>query len=87
MRFKKGIPLKPDSWLLMIVDFPENLMTYFEIHPTLGSSNLQTVTGTIPKLAAHEEKSIFIAFPPGQGTVTLQAVQLMPSSNSSAPAP
>jgi len=87
MRFKNGIRLKPSSWLLMIVDPAENLMNYYEIQPILGSPDPQTVTGTIPKLAAHEEKTIYLAFPPGQGTITLLTVQLMPTAGPSAPAP
>jgi len=85
--FHRGINLNSNSWLLMIVDPAEALMTYFKIKIKPGSTDVQTATNAIPRLAAHEEKTIFLAFPPGEGTITLLNIILTPTTNSTSPSP
>jgi hypothetical protein len=88
IRFKDPIHLKLGSWFLMINDPSSNPPqgTYFTIQPKLKLADAQTVTGSVPKLAAHEEKTVFLAFPPGQGTITLLHVALTPTGAASTPA-
>jgi len=85
LRFKKAINLKAGTWLLLITD-PAALYAQWDmIKPTVGLPNGQTVKGTFPKLAAHEEKTMYIAFPPGQGSITLLNVALTPTDAAAAP--
>jgi hypothetical protein len=83
-----GIPFQnssetiaPKSWLVILMDPASRTATYIPFQPTLGSRDPQTATGSIPKLVAHEEKTFYIAFPPGQGTVTLLKVMLTPTQS------
>jgi hypothetical protein len=80
LQLKKGNPmvLPQDSWMVILVDYAKNLVTYFAVKPVLGAPGLQTVTGTIPRLEAHEDKTLYLAFPPGQGSVTLTNISLSP---------
>jgi hypothetical protein len=80
LRLKKGNPivLPEEAWMVILVDYAKNLVTSFAIKPVLGASGRQTVTGTIPRLEAHENKTLYLAFPPGQGSVTLTNVSLAP---------
>jgi hypothetical protein len=80
--FRSPIHLEQGSWLLMVYDPAQLSMTYSELKPAIGKPDAQTTTGTFPKLVAHEEKAIYLAFPPGEGTITLLKVQLV-STNAS----
>jgi hypothetical protein len=40
--------------------------------------NPKTVTGILKGLVAHEEKTLYLIFPPGTGSVTLASVSLSP---------
>jgi hypothetical protein len=85
--FKNSIHVKSGSWLLMVVDPAEAMMTFYGIKTTPGSTDVQTAKNAVPRLAAHEEKTIFLAFPPGQGTITLLNIVLTPSAGSTSPSP
>jgi len=89
--FNNSIKVPPSSWLVMVYDSANLRMGYCHIPVTLGSTDPQQVTGTVPKLVAHAEKTVFIAFPPGEGSITLLKVALTPSQGSddsdSSPAP
>jgi len=89
-RFKNPIHINSDAWLLMINDPTNNEGTYYTIATKPGTSTEQTITGTIPNIAAHEEKTIFLIFPPGQGSITLLKIALTstaPASQSPFPSP
>ena len=86
LRFKMAINLKPGTWMLLITDPAAMYAQWDMIKPAVGLPNGQLVKGTFPKLAAHEEKTIYIAFPPGQGTITLLKIALTPTGAAAAPA-
>jgi hypothetical protein len=80
-KLKKGHPLTlpKNSWVLILADYAKELVTTVAIPSKSGVTDAQTVTGTIPRLEAHEEKTLFLAFPPGHGTVTLSNISLTPT--------
>ena len=86
LRFKKGIKLKPGTWLIMVADPSGDDMQYFPVPVKAGVTDPQTVNGSLTNLVAHEEKTIYLAFPPGQGSITLLHVELTPGSGTGSPA-
>jgi hypothetical protein len=81
----KAIDLPKDEWVLIFVDLAKNLVTSFSIKPVLGATGMQTVTGKVPRLAEYENKTLYLAFPPGQGSVTLSNISLTPVGESADP--
>ncbi len=78
------MPPIPKGGLLVIISDPtNNLLSSEIIQPNLSSLDEQTSKVTIPHLTAHEEKTLYLAFPPGEGTVTVLKVELTPSQSAS----
>jgi hypothetical protein len=86
-RFKNSIHVDSGLWLLMVVDPAEAMMTYYKIKTKPGSTDVQTTKNAVPRLVAHENKTIFLAFPPGQGTITLLNIALTPTAVSTSSSP
>lgn len=66
-----------NSWILV----PYELGSYSEIYlkPDVQKPDTQTLTGTIHGFVGDTEKILLIAFPPGEGTITLQNISLTSS--------
>ena len=87
MYFKTPLTITPGNWLVMMADPASNLLTYCEITQKLGSADSMTITGTIPKLEAHEEKTLILALPPGDGEITVTHIKLSPTAAAEPAAP
>ena len=81
------IKLKPRSWLVLIVDPAGNECHYANISVAAGATGVLGANGTLRTLAAHEEKTLYLVFPPGDGTVTVQSISLSPRTASAPVAP
>jgi len=68
--------IPPGNGVLIIVDPAGQKLTYVFLPIKLGSEESQTITGSIPNLVAHDEKVLYLAFPPGKGDITIVNVAL-----------
>jgi hypothetical protein len=66
----------PGSWVLFLSDFASSMGSYIPIAPTLGSATPQTFRDKVGGLTPLEDKTITLAFPPGQGKIILLNVSL-----------
>jgi hypothetical protein len=76
--YKKAIGVGPNSWLVMIVDPAGRDMHYGRVPVKPGEANPQTQNGPMANLVEHEEKTLYLAFPPGAGSITLLHIELTP---------
>ena len=60
----------------MIFDVAGRKMDWFKVAPNFNSPEPQFVAGQVTGLVAHEDEAICLAFPPGQGSITLQRVMV-----------
>jgi hypothetical protein len=81
--YKKAIGVGPNSWLVMIVDPAAREMHYGRVPVKPGEAHPQTQNGPMANLVAHEEKTLYLAFPPGAGSITLLHVELTPHGTAS----
>jgi len=65
--------------MLVIVDLTDGTYSSAVIHPTMGKTDAQTATGTLANVPPHDEKTIYLVFRGGTGTVTLLNVALTPT--------
>ena len=67
-------------WTLIVEEFGGRGWNY--IHPKPDSTNTQsqTLSGKIRRLTDHVDKILILAFPPGQGTITLTNISLISSN-------
>jgi uncharacterized protein len=65
------------TWVAMLCDVAGRHQTYVEIPPPPAASNSQTFTHVLTA-TSDQKKTICLAFPPGQGTITLHKVSLIP---------
>jgi len=70
------------DWVVMLCDVAARHQSYREISPPSGSAHSQTYIHIMTALSG-EQETICLAFPPGQGTIILQKVSLIPDENSS----
>jgi hypothetical protein len=70
------INVDPGSWMIFLVDDVQHLATYINVAPHFGTDQGQSTGGTIPRLKGQAAKTLYLVFPPGQGSVTLQGVSL-----------
>ena len=69
----------PGDWVVFIADFGSEggaHGTYWEIKPELGSSKPQTFRVQVKGLTPLEDKTITLAFPPGDGKLVILNVSL-----------
>ncbi len=71
-----GGPIRPNAALLVIADPAQNQVMYTWVPLPPASTEVQTTGTTIDGLMAHEEKTFYLAFPPGAGTITFQKLSL-----------
>lgn len=72
----ESVSIHPRSWLIFLVEDGQNFTSYVNVAPQFGTSQLQTTGGTIPNLKGQPGKTLYLVFPPGEGTVILQNVSL-----------
>jgi hypothetical protein len=70
--------LQKGGFLAFVVDPPTNTVN-FSIMKSAASTDSQSSEGFFYHLVAHEEKTFYLCFPPGVGTVTLTHVALEPA--------
>ena len=82
--------LKPptgNDFLLLVIDTTSATYSVATIHPTAGSTEPQTATGVLEHVPAHDEKTVYLIFSGGKGSVTLFNVGLTPTPAPSTPNP
>ena len=72
----QAINTPPGDWIVFIADFGRSHYTYYEIKPNLGSSAPQTYQARVTGLTPLEDKTITVAFPPGDGKVVILQISL-----------
>jgi len=72
----QGVATPPGDWVVFIADFGSERYTYYEIKPKLDSSAPQTCQLPVSRLTPHEDKTITLAFPPGDGKVVILNISL-----------
>jgi hypothetical protein len=82
----RDIMIHKNCALVVISDPSQNLVIYSEVRLPAASSDEQKVSTKIPGLMAHEEKTFYLAFPPGTGTITFHHIALdKPDGGAAAP--
>ena len=69
------------KWQFCVVQnysVPKRAIMNEQIQPTSETSKLVTLTGKVPVLATNCETLVLLAFPPGEGSVTVKAISLNP---------
>jgi len=66
------------AWLFVVREFGTPGSTYLHPLPDPKKSGSQTLTGNIQGLTDTAEKILVLAFPPGEGSVTLTSISLTP---------
>jgi len=69
-------PPKGNDFLLVVFDKEAALFSDVTITPKVGTTDTQTVTGTLSHVPAHDEKVLSIVFNHGTGSVTFYNVAL-----------
>ena len=68
--------IPPGDWIVFITDFGSAHGTYYMIKPTLGSSSPQTYKARVTGLTPLEDKTITVAFPPGDGKLVILQISM-----------
>jgi hypothetical protein len=72
------------DWCIMVVDSGVSRFTYWQITPTLNATGVQTIKAHVTlKSGSSHKKGFYLGFPPGEGTINLQSITLVPFSGSS----
>jgi hypothetical protein len=69
------------QWIVFISDFGSAHGEYWEITPKLGSGDVQTFTAEVSRLTPLQDKTITLAFPPGEGDVIILSVSMGDKAN------
>jgi hypothetical protein len=77
--------LQPNQWAAIISDPIARTVHYAII--SSGAANPKTVSIELKGLMEHEEKTLFLAFPPGTGSVTITHASLDQKQSSSSGSP
>ncbi len=73
-------PPTGNDFLLLVVDLTDGTYSSSLIHPTLGKTDAQTATGILSDVPPHDEKTFYLIFSGGKGSVTLLNVALTPTA-------
>jgi hypothetical protein len=73
-----SVPLKPGEWIAMIADPQAGTLHYVKL--PAGSTNSKSVRALFTRLLEHEEKTFYLIFPPGAGSVTVSHASLEEAS-------
>lgn len=75
----------PGDWILFINDLGAMHYTYWRITPKVDAPGAQKLTVQIQLDSDDsEKKGFFLAFPPGDGFITLQSIELVPKATATA---
>lgn len=74
-----GATLIPIGGFLSVIVDPSKPLIFSSIMGGKADAEAQTASGFFYDLNPHEEKTFYVAFPPGKGTVTLTGVLLEPA--------
>jgi hypothetical protein len=75
-----SLPLKSNEFVAMIVDPQAHSIHYIKI--SSNAPNAKSIIATFHQLLEHEEKTFYLVFPPGAGSVTVSRASLdEPSSD------
>jgi hypothetical protein len=84
---KMGLPglgavnTKVGDWCMMVNDTGIFRYNYWQITPTLNGSGVQTIKAHVNlPTGDNHKKGFFLGFPPGQGSINLQSITLVPFS-------
>jgi hypothetical protein len=66
----------PGKWIIFLSDFGSNHGTYYELEAKTGSDEVQTYRARIKGMTPFENKTITLAFPPGDGTLVVLGVSM-----------
>ena len=66
----------PGKWIIFLSDFGSNHGTYYELDAKAGSDAVQTYRARIKGMTPFENKTITLAFPPGNGTLVVLSVSM-----------
>ncbi len=69
------------SWVLIVQQFGSGGSSFIYLRPDPKNVDSQTLTGKIRGLTDDDEKIIVLAFPPGEGSITLTNVSLSPEGS------
>jgi len=72
---RKDISIHKGAALVVVSDPSQNLVIYAASKLSSGADQQKSAV-KIDGLMAHEDKTFFLAFPPGQGTITFQNIAL-----------
>jgi hypothetical protein len=72
----KSVNTPPGAWIVFVADFGSAHGTYWTIKPKLGSSGPQTFKVRVTRLTPFDDKTITLAFPPGDGKLVVLNVSL-----------
>lgn len=73
--------IRPGNLIVGILDSTEGRFYYNPFKLPIGSTKPQTLTGTLSLSSdGSQERTFFIVFPPGAGTISFQLAALAPSS-------
>ena len=73
----RAYPTQIAHWCVLMCDVAAGHANISQFLPQI-TPDPQTVQGTFSRLKSNEQKTICLAFPPGQGTVTFQNISLTP---------
>jgi hypothetical protein len=69
------------DWCIMVVDSGTNESTYWQITPTPNATGVQTIKVHVTlKSGSSHKKGFYLGFPPGDGSINLQSITLVPFS-------
>ncbi len=69
------------SWVLVVQEFGAGGSSYIYLRPDTKNADSQTLTGKIRGMTDNDEKILVLAFPPGEGSITLTNVSLSPAGS------
>ncbi len=72
----KAFDIPVQSWIVFITDFGTSKGTYYILKPNLGAKGPQTIKASLSALTPYSDKTICLAFPPGQGKVVILNISI-----------
>ena len=65
------------SFVVFISELAQNTGRYYMVHPNMSSTGEQTFTATVNGMTPWSQKTIALAFPPGNGMIILSRVTMI----------